>query len=157
MKAEAPQSPLRRPLPGHGIHRGRLRQRGVKGGIESRHLRHGREASASRIDAGYRGWIVQWRKLRQLQDLVAHAVVDEYCFAEPRAAVHHAVAHRVDFRDPPEGCLELSIVPPDVAAFPGRVPLILDCFSLSIQNHPFETAGSSIQNKYGSPRHLRGE
>jgi hypothetical protein len=71
--------------------------------------------------------------------------------------MYHAVAHCVDFGDTLEGCLELSIVPPDVAAFPGRVPLSPDCFSLSIQNYPFETAGSSIQNKYGSPRHLRGE
>jgi hypothetical protein len=109
----------------------------VKGSIESRNLWDGREAGARSIDAGHRRRVVQWRKLGQLEDLIAHAFVDDHRLPKPQPAVHDAVPDCLDWGHAGKCRLELNLVATDVATFPAGLPLILNCFTLSVQNHPF--------------------
>jgi hypothetical protein len=129
----------------------------VKRRVECGDLRQRREASARSIDPGHGGRVVQWRKVGQLENLIAYSLIDEDRFVEAQPTVYHAVSDGVHGWHAVERRLELSFMPTDVAAFPAGLSPILNDFALGIQNHPFQTAGSSVQNKYGSLRHLRGE
>ena len=76
------------------VHR---RHAAVKGGIETRHLRHARKGCARGAHAGQVVPLVQWGQRAQCSDAGQDRVADERWAIESRAAVHDAVAHGRDF------------------------------------------------------------
>jgi hypothetical protein len=72
-------APLREPFIWDGIHVRLFGKRRVKGGVEGRRVRHGRQLLAGRRDDLGGDGIVQRREPSKLPDARQHAIVNECC------------------------------------------------------------------------------
>ena len=80
-----------------GVVFGPAGQPAVKGGVEHRDMRQGRQRLAGDADAGEVRRVVQWRERNTVLDRGNHRVVDQGGVVEALAAVHHPVANRFGF------------------------------------------------------------
>jgi hypothetical protein len=87
-------------LVGNGVAPGVLGQAAVECGVEHGHLRHVRPFLRDGADAEHVGGVVQRRQRVEPFDGTGDLVVDQHGLAEPLAAVHHPVPHRVQLPVP---------------------------------------------------------
>ena len=84
------------PSPGHGIGEGRDGQRRVERGVEAGHRGQVGQRLAHRVDRRQRGRLVQRSQFRETSKRGDDVVVEPRRCGEAGAAVHDAVADRID-------------------------------------------------------------